>query len=86
MKPLVPRDERQAQVDLVADRLAYLVVSYGLLAAVAWDLMGLVLLGGLVGMVYRISKGAVSGRWVLMLVATIGVAMVVGGVLVLTRR
>jgi len=37
-------------------------------------------------MVYRISKGAVSGRWVLMLVATIGVALVVGGVLVLTRR
>jgi len=95
MKPFVRRDERQAQVDLVADRLAYLVVSYGLLAAVAyrslnrgdaaWDLMGLVILGGLVGLSYRISKGAVSGRWVLMLVATIGVAVVVGGVLVLTR-
>jgi hypothetical protein len=31
-----PRDEREARIDLAADRLAYLVVSYGLLLAVAY--------------------------------------------------
>ena len=54
MTSLVPRDEREARIDLAADRLAYLVVSYGLLVAVAyrslvrgdaaWDLLGLVVL------------------------------------------
>ena len=90
-----PRDEREAQVDLVADRLAYLVVSYGLLAAVGyrsftgagptWDLLGLVVLGGVVGMVYRLAKGVLSGGWVLIVVATIVIAIVAGAVIMLVE-
>jgi hypothetical protein len=96
MTSLVPRDEREARVDLSADRIAYLVVSYGLLVSVAyrsfvdgdaaWDLIGLVVLGGIVGLAYRVRKGVVSGRWTVMLVATIAVAFVVACLLVLAGR
>ena len=51
MNHLVPRDEREQGIDRAADRLAYLVLSFGLLAIVAyrsvvdgaasWDLLGL---------------------------------------------
>ena len=94
MTSLVPRDERETRIDLAADRLAYLVVSYGLLVAIAyrsfvrgdaaWDLLGLVVLGGLVGVAYRIRNGVFSGRWAAMLFATIVIAAIVAGVLVLT--
>jgi hypothetical protein len=96
MTSLVPRDEREARIDLAADRLAYLVVSYGLLVAVAyrslvrgdaaWDLLGLVLLGGLVGAAYRVRQRVFSGLWALMLLATMGIAIIVGGLLVLARQ
>jgi hypothetical protein len=68
----VSRDEREASVDLVADRLALLVVSYGLLAIVAyrsfalqeaaWDLLGLLVASGVVGFGYRAAKGVTSSR------------------------
>jgi hypothetical protein len=96
MTSLVPRDEREARVDLSADRVAYLVVSYGLLVSVAyrsfvagdaaWDLIGLVVLGGIVGLGYRIREGAVSGRWTLVLLATIAIAFIVACLLVLAVR
>jgi hypothetical protein len=96
MTSLVPRDEREDRIDLAADRIAYLVVSYGLLLSVAyrsfvngdaaWDLIGLVVLGGIVGVAYRARRGAMSGRWTLALVATIGVALVVAGLLALAGR
>jgi hypothetical protein len=96
MTSLVPRDEREARAALSADRIAYLVVSYGLLVSVAyrslvagdaaWDLIGLVVLGGIVGLAYRVREGAVSGRWTLMLLATIAIAFVVACLLVLAGR
>jgi hypothetical protein len=58
MDRLTPRDERETSVDQAADRLAYLVLSFGLLAIAAyrsfvaregsWDLIGLVVIGGTV--------------------------------------
>ena len=96
MTSLVPRDEREARIDLAADRVAYLVVSYGLLVSAAfrsfvngeaaWDLVGLVVLGGIAGLVYRLREGVVSGRWTLMLAVTIAIAFVVAGLLVLAGR
>jgi hypothetical protein len=54
MVRLLERDERELSLDHAADRLAYLVLSFGLLAMVAyrgfvegvasWELLGLVLL------------------------------------------
>ena len=88
------RDEREAGIDLAADRLSYLVLSYGLLAVVAyrafalgeasWDLLGLVVLGGLVGTGYRFRGRAVARGWAAVVVATIVVAAVVAAILVLT--
>jgi hypothetical protein len=96
MASLVPRDERETRVDLAADRIAYLAVSYGLLLSVAyrsfvrgeasWDLLGLVVLGGIVGLAYRVSKGAVSGRGTVMLAATAGIAIIVSALLVIAGR
>lgn len=87
MQGLVPRDERELDVDLAADRLSYLVLSFGLLWIVAWrsfangespwDLLVLVIAGGVAGTVYRAWRGAVSGRWLLVGFLTTGIALVV---------
>ncbi len=72
-----PRDEREQGIDRSGDRLTAMVLSYGLLVLVllrsmhgeaAWDLLGLVIVGGAVGTTYRIWHRAVSRRWVLALV------------------
>ena len=96
MTSLIPRDEREVRIDLAADRIAYLVVSYGLLVSAAvrsfvngdaaWDLVGLVVLGGIVGLIYRLRQGVVSGRWALMLAVTIAIAFVVAGLLPFAGR
>jgi len=91
---LVERDEREARIDLAADRLSYLVLSYGLLLLVAyrafvrgeasWDLLGLVIFGGLVGIGYRFRTRAAARGWAAIVVATVVVAAIVAAVLVLT--
>jgi hypothetical protein len=70
---LHPRDERQHEIDLQGDRLAYLVVSFGLLLIVAvrafaahetsWDLLALVVLGGVVDTAWTASRHAVTRSW-----------------------
>ena len=92
----VPRDECEARIDLAADHLAYLVISYGLLLAVAFrsflhgdaasDLLGLLVLSGIVGVAYRLRRGAVTGRWTLMLMATVGIAIVVSIMIAVAGR
>jgi hypothetical protein len=86
MNPLVVRDEREHAVDLAADRLAFLVVCYGALVIAAWrsfalgleswDLLGLVVLGGVTGLGYRLWQRAVTRPWALVILATILVAAV----------
>jgi hypothetical protein len=77
--PIV-RDEREHSVDLAADRLAFLVVCYGALILAAWrsfalgqqswDLLGLVVVGGAVGLAYRLRHGVLSRPWALVLLGT----------------
>jgi hypothetical protein len=96
MNHLVRRDERETDVDHAADRLAYLVLSFGLLAIVAyrsfadraasWDLLGLVVLGGPVGTLYRLAQRAVSREWTIVAVGTAGVAFVVAPIVVFATR
>ena len=84
MRTLFARDERQTSADRAGDRLAYLVVSYGALAIAAyrslverqatWDLLGLVILGGLVGWAYRAANRVVDRQGLLLLGITIIVA------------
>ena len=51
-----------------------------------WDLLGLVVLGGLVGTAYRIQKRAVSRRWGLVLVLTVVVALALAAVVTFATR
>ncbi|MEX1171764.1 MAG: hypothetical protein WEG56_04030 [Chloroflexota bacterium] len=93
MNHLVSRDERESSVDHRGDRLAYLVLSFGLLAIVAyrsfaegaasWDLLALVVLGGVVGTVYRLSQRAVSREWAIVAIGTGAIALVVGVIVML---
>ena len=96
MNPLVSRDERESSVDRTGDRLAYLVLSFGLLVIVAyrsfgdgaasWDLIGLVILGGLVGTLYRLARRAISRNWIIVAVGTAGVALVVAAIIAFVTR
>ena len=96
MNRFLVRDEREIGVDQAADRVSYLVLSFGLLAIVAyrsfvggeasWDLLGLVVLGGLVGAVYRMQQRVVYGRWLAVVGVTIAVALVMAAVAALTVR
>jgi len=96
MDRLVARDERETVVDQAADRLSYLVLSFGVLAIVAyrgfvrseasWDLLALVIVSGLVGTAYRTRQRAVSRRWALVVGMTAAIALVLAVVMVLTTR
>ena len=96
MNHLVSRDERESSVDRRGDRLAYLVLSFGLLAIVAyrsfaegeasWDLLGLVVLGGVVGTLYRRALRAVSREWAIVAIATGVVALGVAAIVMFATR
>ena len=89
---VITRDERETSIDRAADRLAYLVLAFGVLAIVAyrglvldedsWDLLLLVVATGFVGLAYRISKRAASVTWTLVLAITAVAAALVAVVLV----
>ena len=73
MMRFVPRDEREAGVDLAADRLALIVVSYGLLLVVAyrafvlreeaWDLMALLIVSGVWASATASARAWPMGGW-----------------------
>jgi len=87
MNAMPARDERERAIDHAADRLAYLVLSFGLLAVVAWrslargeaawDLLALVVLGGAVGTAYRATRGVAGRRWLGAAAASVVVGLVV---------
>jgi hypothetical protein len=93
---LLVRHERDLSVDHTADRVAYIELSFGLLAVVAyrsfaegvasWELLGLVLLGGAVSAGYRLWRGNLTRQAALMLVITAIVALLVSAVVVLGLR
>ncbi len=96
MDRLLERDERELSVDRAADRLAYVVLSFGLLAVVAyrsfvegvasWELLGLVLLGGAVATGYRLWQGVLTRQTGLVMAITALSALVVGALVVLALR
>jgi hypothetical protein len=96
MNALLPRDERETAIDHAADRLAYLVVSFGLLVAVAWrsfalhetawDLLALVVAGGLAGAGYRALRGVATRHWIAVAVASVVVGALAAAINVLATR
>jgi hypothetical protein len=95
VKPVM-RDERTVSVENASYRLAYLVMSYGLLVAVmyrglvlkqqAWDLMALVIVGGFVATAYQGSKGILTSRSAKIVLASMVAAAVIAAAIVFTRR
>ncbi len=94
--PLVERDERTTTVENAGYRWSYLVLSYGLLAIVAsrsfsrgeqsWDLLALVVLGGIVNAGYQGIRRVVSGRRVLLSVVTMIVAALLAVLMLILRH
>ena len=80
----VSRDERTVVVENTSYRIAYLVMSFGLLASVAyrgfvlqqnsWDLLALVILGGATATMYQGTNKVLSRRWIMTTVATLVIA------------
>lgn len=87
MDRFLVRDERELSTDLAADRLGFLVLSFGLLAVVAyrsfvdgvasWELLALLLLSGAVSGAYRLRQRVLTRQavWVLAGVAIIGLVV-----------
>jgi hypothetical protein len=91
-----PRDEREVAIDRAGDRLAYLVISYGLLLIVAWhsfvdgaatfELLALVVLSGAVGALYRARHRAFTRDSAIVLGATVLGALLVAALIAILVR
>lgn len=92
----VERDERTTSVENAGYRLSYLVLSFGLLAIVAfrswsrseqpWDLIALVLLGGVVNAGYQAMHRVVYRRWIVLAAVTLIAAALLAAVMVILRQ
>jgi hypothetical protein len=92
---LVERDERTVSVENASYRWAYFLLSFGVLASVAyrglalgqssWDLLALVVLGGVVQLAYQASQRVVSRRSGVLVIAAVLVAAVAAALLQLLR-
>jgi len=94
--PLVERDERTTAVENAGYRWSYLVLSFGLLAIVAfrsfsrgeesWDLLALVILGGIVNAGYQGIRRVLNKRWIVVSVVTLIVAALLAAIMVMLRH
>ena len=92
----VLRDERTISTENASYRRAYLVLSFGLLISTAyrgfvrhessWDLLGLVIVGGVVATVYQGQQRALSRRWAVVSLAAAVVAAIISVVLIYVAR
>jgi len=92
---LVQRDERTVAVENASYQWAYLFLSFGLLALVAyrslvnhespWDLLALVILGGGVGTAYQGWHRVLSRHWVVASVLAVVVAAALAAIIVWFR-
>jgi len=82
--PASARDERTIVVENASYRWAYLVLTFGLLAIVAyrdfvwressWELLALVVFSGLVITLYQLAHRVLSRSWVMAVAVTVAVA------------
>jgi hypothetical protein len=92
----VSRDERTTAVENAGYRIAYFVMSFGLLASVAyrgfvlqqssWDLLALVILGGATATLYQGANKILSRRWVFVTAVTMVIAGLLAVALVMILR
>ena len=91
----VVKDERTLVVENASYRVAYQIVTFGLLLDVAvrafalkqsnWDLFVLVILGGFISTVYQGVNRVLSRRWAMMTALTMAAAAVTGAIVALLR-
>lgn len=91
----VERDERTVAVENAGYRLSYHVLSFALLGLTAyrsfvrgeaaWDLLALVVLGGVLNAVYQGWRRVLYRRWVLMTVVTFVIAALVAAGMLIVR-
>lgn len=92
----ITRDERTVAVENSSYRLAYLLLSYGLLADVAyrgfvgressWDLLALVVLGGVVTTLYQWANKVLSRSWAVAAITTVVIAALLAGAIAWLRN
>ena len=92
----IERDERTTAIEDAGYRWSYLVLSFGLLAIIAlrslrgdqasWDLLALVVVGGVVNAGYLGWHRVIYRRWVVRLAIALISAAVVAAIMVLLRR
>lgn len=83
----VVRDERTISIENSSYRWAYLLLSFGLLATIAyrsrvghesnWDLMALVIAAGMIATLHQAFHRVLTRRWALVSAATLVIAAVV---------
>jgi hypothetical protein len=88
--PAVDRDERTVAVENAGFRWAYLFLSFGLLALVAyrslvrnespWDLMALVVSGGILSAAYQWFHRVLTARWAATCLLTVAAAAALAAV------
>jgi hypothetical protein len=91
----VQRDERTAAVENASYRWGYLVLSFGVLILVMyrrfalgesnWDLLALVIGGGVVTSVYQGANRVLTGGWVRASVVTVVAAAIVAAIVTFAR-
>jgi len=94
--PGIERDERTTSVENAGYRWSYLVLSFGMLAIVAYrsfatgeaspDLLALVVLGGVVNAGYQGFHRVLYRRWVIQLMVTLALAALLGAGALLLRH
>lgn len=92
----VEQDERTVAVANAGYRWSYLVLSFGLLAAIAvrsfsrgestWDLLALVIAGGVVNVAYQGRYRVLYRRWGILAAVTLVAAALLGAAIVVLRR
>jgi hypothetical protein len=90
----IERDERTVSIENASFRWSYLFLSFGLLLSTAyrgfvrheqaWDLLALVILGGFVTALYQGQKRVLTQRWLVLSLAAVVVALILGAILVAT--
>lgn len=92
----IMRDERTVTVENASYRLAYLLISYGLLGSImyrafvtdesTWDLMGLVIVSGVIASAHQARQRVLSRRWMMLTGASVVIAVLIALAIVVTRR
>lgn len=96
MADSVLRDERTIATENASCRWAYLFLSFGLLLSTAyrgfvrheasWDLLALVIVGGVVATVYQGRQRVLSRRWAALSVASAIAAALLAAAMVYVKR